>query len=347
MTKDAAKLGRDPSTPAGRAARSWVGFVVSIGLTVAILAWVWSRHSLAWSAVRDQVLRADLGLLALVFVGSAAFHVFFGAHKLHCILRAAGVDIRFAETLKIRLGAGPMRALLPLSAGELIQLFYFRANKQMQLTSASGIVVFDKGINLLGALSWFAVGLTFAPSGTVRLAGSVEARWLGLLPGVLIAACLVVIFLVPAHDLAVRIGSAAHPKLGGALANLLAPFRALPPTTKLALVSYGAFFQLRPIVVCFFLLRAVGLNPSLVDTLTAASAAVCAGYIPGFVSGSGPREAVLVEALRSSYAPVDAIFCAGLLMTFAVHLVPALLGAPWTFWFIKRLRSRAAEETAS
>jgi uncharacterized membrane protein YbhN (UPF0104 family) len=329
-----------------RSTRSWAGPLVSVGLTLAFLAWLGARHAVPWSAVRDQAIRSDVVLLAAVFAGSAVFHVFVGAHKLHCVLRAVGVDIRFGETLKLRLGAGPMRALLPLSAGELIQVLYFRANKQMPLTSASGVLAFDKGMNFLGALAWFLLGVTLAPLGTVRLAGAVDAKWLGLLPAGLIVLALAAIFLVRAHNLAARAGAALHPGLGAAIANLLGPFRELPAATKLGLACYGVIFQLRPIVVCYFLLRAVGLRPSMVDGLAAGSAAVCAGYVPGFAAGSGPREAVLVESLRAGYAPVDAIFCAGILMTLAVHIVPAFLGAPWTFWLLTRLRRVAHEEVA-
>ncbi|HQF24523.1 MAG TPA: hypothetical protein PL065_13755, partial [Polyangiaceae bacterium] len=59
---------------------------------------------------------------------------------------------------------------------------------------------------------------------------------------------------------------------------------------------------------------------------------------PGFVVGSGPRETVLVEAFGAAYGPVEAIFLGGLLMTFAVNVFPALLGLPWTVWFLRRLR---------
>ena len=347
MTKSATEVAARPSRPSlGGSARSWGGVVVSVGFTLAILAWIGVRHEVGWSALRDQAAGADIGLVVMVFIGSAVFHVFVGAHKLHCILRAVGVDIRFGETLRVRLGAGPIRALLPLSTGELIQLFYFRVNKQMPLASVSGVIAFDKGVNLMGALAWFLLGLALAPFGMVRLVGAVDAKWLGILPGTLLVACLVVVFFVPAHSLAVRVGGAVHPGLGAALSNLLGPLRELSAMKKIWLASYGVLFQLRPIVVCFFLLRAVGLRPHVIDALAASSAAVCAGFLPGFAAGSGPREAVLVESLRSSYAPVDAILYAGILMTLGVHIFPALVGAPWTFWFLKRLRRNASHEAA-
>ena len=281
--------------------------------------------------------------LVLVFAASAAFHILVGAHKLHCVLRAMGVDIRFFETLRVRLGAGPLRAFLPLSAGEIIHLFYFRSRKRMPLADTSGIVVFDKGTNVFGALLWFAVGLSLAPWGSITLAGAVHASWLALVPvAALLVGCAIAIFLVPAHALMVRVASACHPWFGRTVAGLLAPFRQLPPVRKLALVAYGILFQLRPIVVCFFLLRSLGLRPGWVDALAAASAAVCAGYVPGFVAGSGPRETVLVEVLRTGYAPVEALFFAGVLMTLAVNVVPALIGLPWTLWFLRRLRATPA-----
>ncbi|HNS97019.1 MAG TPA: lysylphosphatidylglycerol synthase transmembrane domain-containing protein [Polyangiaceae bacterium] len=322
-----------------RSPRPWAGFATSIVLSIAILLWLWHRHALVWTSLKTRWATADHALLVAVFGGSAAFHIAAGAFKLHRVLRSMGVDIRWNETLRVRLGAGPVRAFLPFSTGEIIHVLYFRARKRMTVADTSGIMIFDKSMNLIGSLWWLALGIFLASEpriqlGILRQASSVPVA----LIAALLAVSFIIVFIPSIHRHVADAAMIIHPRVGEIVSGMLSPFRQLHTVQKIELLIYGVVFQLRPIVVCFFLLRSLAVPVRWVDTLLAASAAVCAGYLPGFVVGSGPRETVLVEAFGAAYGPVEAIFLGGLLMTFAVNVFPALLGLPWTVWFLRRLR---------
>lgn len=324
-------------------ARNGLGVVAGVALTGAIIAWVWHRHGIGLTALRHGAREADVASVALVFVLSAAFGLIVGAHKLHLVLRAMGVPIRYRETLQVRLASAPARLLLPFASGELMQVLCFRTVAGLPLVRASGAVVFDKGINFLGALCWLVIGAGLGLRGDA--APEAMSRAIPPLTGVLVIALLVgigAVFATPAHGLAVRWGTGLHPKLGGWIASLLEPYRRIEARGKLTLLGYGVVFQARPLVVCYALLAALNVYPGFRAVMAASAAAVCAGYAPGFVAGSGPREAVLLELLRPAGVSPEAGFFVGALMTLSIHVVPAIVGVPWSLRMIGRGRPRAA-----
>jgi lysylphosphatidylglycerol synthetase-like protein (DUF2156 family) len=207
----------------------------------------------------------------------------------------------------------------------------------MRFGRASGAMMFDRGLGLIGSSFWLMVGLVLLPD----LAAPVQALLL-LAVGVVYG---LFFFLTPLHHVAVRIAGRIFPKLGGFVEGILAPFREFSVGRKLFFMAYGVFFQVRSLAVCFLLFLAYGVVISLKHAIAYTSIAVLAGHIPTAV-GSGPREAAIVE-LFSKYGPDARLLSIGLLLTATVHVIPMLVGIPWVAWVLKRLLTRETAPPAA
>jgi hypothetical protein len=336
------------AAPPGRwsVARRLLGLVASVAFSGTILALLWRWHGLGLDQLHHEWHTADKRLLLIVIVGSTLFHIFVGAHKQGLILRYMGVDIGYGEMLKVRMGTGPLRLMLPLSAGEYVQIVYFWGHRRMPLGHATGALVFDKGVNLLGAAFWLTLGLAILPD-IGRLTGgaprSLLLRWAPLVAVLLLFG---LIFFVP-RTLVWGVGLARrlHRRVGDLAGGLTAPFVEFSVGRKLLLVVYGVAFQLRPLLVCLGLLAAYHLPHEGQHVMAYGSIAVFAGYTPGAMAGMGPRELAVVQTFSKLGAPADALFSVGLLMTFAQNVLPMMLGVPWLIWFVRRLRRREPSES--
>ena len=311
-----------------RILRHAVGLALSLAVSAAMIAFLWFYKGIHLDALVSEWNRADKWILAAVIVLSAAFHIFIGAHKMWMVLRTMRVNIGYGEALQVRLGGGPLKTVVPLEAGELINVLYFWHHKKMPFGRASGAMIFDRGLNLIGTSLWLLVGLI--------LLADLGSEWQTVLLIGAGAAYGLFFFFTPLHNLLVRVASRLMPKLGRFFEGILAPFREFTVGQKLFFMAYGAFFQIRSLVVCYCLFWAYGVEVDIRHAIGYTAMAVLAGHMPGVVMGAGPREAAIVE-LFSAYAPADVLLSVGLLMTLSVHAIPIFLGIPWVAWFLKRL----------
>lgn len=337
----------DPSSGERRSpARALAGVVASVLFSALVLAAVWRFNDLDSDLFVASLGRVDAVLLAAVCAASALFHVFVGAHKIRCILRSLGVAIDFREALALRLGADPLRMLVPFRAGELAQMLYVWRTKDVSMGRASGMTLFDRALNLFGTLFWLAVGVALLPEAFAGL-----QRWLGgsqgsepLLrvgaPLVVVSLALILGLWTPIHGVALALARRVHPRVEGFLDGVVAPLRELSTGRKLFFLGYGVVFQLRPLLVCWALLSIHGVDVGVDRLLARASATVLAGQVPGALAGAGPREAALVELFQGGGAAPEVLFAVGLWMTLAVNVIPSLIGLPWTLWFLRSLRRR-------
>jgi len=301
---------------------------VHLAMSLVILVAIYFYKKIDIGTLRAELEKINGTVLLITIIFSAAIHIFIGAHKLWRIMCAMGIDITYSEALKVRLGAGPLRLLAPLDAGELVNILYFCRHKNMPLGRASGAMVLDKGLNLIGITYWLLLGLILLP-------GLSSLKQI-LLVAILGASYIAFFFCIPLHNLVVHITTRLHPKIGRFTEGLLAPFREFSPAKKLYFLFYGLFFSLRPLVVCFLLFYVYGISMKTVQILIGASVAIIAGHIPGTLVGIGPREWVISEVF-SGVASTEVILSVGIMMTLTVHIIPMILGIPWVPWLVKRL----------
>jgi len=348
-TPDAASAPR-PSLNGGRWGRSALLTVGSAAVSAAVLGVLWFANDLDAGALARAFDQVSAAQLLAICAASALFHIFVGAHKSQCVLRSMGVPIGFREALAVRLGADPLRLLLPLRSGELAQMLYFWARKDVALSRASGLAIFDRGLNLFGALFWLALGVALLPEPLRWLqaaTGCSDALVLRIAMMLLVAVVAVIIFLwAPLSKPATAAVSRVSARLGRVLQGMTAPLDELSPWRKVFFLAYGIVFQTRPLLVCWALLWAHGVAVDLDRLLARASVAVLAGQLPGTMAGAGPRETALVELLDDGVTAPEVLLSVGLWMTLAVNVIPMLLGLPWTLWFVRSLRrpGRSVEE---
>ncbi|MBN1669876.1 MAG: flippase-like domain-containing protein [Kiritimatiellae bacterium] len=310
--------------------RHVIGVLVGLLVSAAILAFLYFRKNISLEGVAQEWHKADKRILSLTILGSLLFHVFVGADKLWRVLVCMGVQIPYRELLWVRLGAGPLRMLVPLKAGDILNVLYFWRRKGMEFGRAGGAVLFDRGLNALGAVFWFLFGLLLLP----RL----PVYWQVLVLAGVGAAYLVFVFCRPMQALSMRIARRVSPKLEKVARGIIGPFADFSVPRKLFFLLYGLVFQLRPLAVCCLLFRAYGAAPSLTQIFAYGSVAVLTVHIPGPPVGLGAREAAIVT-LFAGLASDSTLLSVGLLMTLTVHIIPMLLGIPWVPWFLRRLVS--------
>lgn len=310
-------------------------FLLGLGLSLGILSLLHVKTGLHLSMLVGEWRRADQGLLLLTLGLSTAFFVLFGAHKLWLVFRARGLEMPFSEVLRVRLGEGPLRLVLPLKAGELATVIYLWQRRAVPGSEAVGAVAFDRALNILAQGVWLVLGLLALPEPWARepLIATTTVLLLGL----------IVLFASPLHQGLEALAGRLHPRIGRLVAGLLVPFRSIPPGRKLLLLGYGLLFVTRPLWVCWLLFAALGHRPHPARILTYTALAIFAGSIPGPLLGIGPREATLQALFAPQFPEGSGVpLSVTLLFTGVVYLVPFLVGLPWVPWLLRTLAARRA-----
>jgi hypothetical protein len=298
---------------------------LAILISVAILVLLAVKAEIRLENILSQLREVRWGLLVGTLVFSALWHVFVGADKWWRILRAQGAPVKYWEVWRVRFGSDPIRFAVPLKAGEIVNAAYFGRLESLGFSRAAGSVVFDKALNLFGAVFWLYVG--FAAIATVPNSRSLAVHTtVGL-------AVLVLIFSRSARHLVTRLAGRIHPKLKRLGKGVLSAFEEFSPAQKCFFLLYGIIFQLRPLAVCALLFIAFEPNaqqmPTVQQFLAYGSVVVLMSNVPS-MGGIGPREAALMKMFKD-FADPGILLTVGLSMSFAVQLLPAILGIPLMF----------------
>lgn len=294
---------------------------------------------LCWKAgwrleeIGEQFRRIDWSVLALTFVFSALWHMFVGADKWWRILRAQGAPVTYWEVFRVRLGSDPIRLAAPLKVGEVVNAAYFGRLESMGFSRAAGSIAFDKALNFFGTVFWLYVGITAM--------AEIRAERSFALHTAMAAVVLLLICVRPVRQIGVALAGRLHPKLGRFAAGVLSAFEEFSPLKKIGFLLYGIVFQLRPLVVCCLLFAAFHPShlPSAQEFLAYGSVVVLMGNMPS-LAGIGFREAT-VMALFSDYATPATLLSVGLLMSFSIQVIPAILGIPLMFPLLRAVMPRA------
>lgn len=289
-------------------------------LILVVLGW---KAGARLEAIGEQLHRLNWGVFAGILVFSALWHTLLGADKWWRVLRAQGADVRYWEVFRVRLGSDPIRFAAPLKAGEVINAVYFGRLEEFGFGRAAGSIVFDKSLNFFGTVFWLYVGVA-------AMAKLPAAGYLGLHTA-MGGAVLVLICVRPVRRAATLLAAKIHPKLGRLAAGVLSAFEEFSPLKKIGFLLYGIFFQLRPLTVCWLLFVAFQPDrlPSLQEMLALGSVVVLMSNVPS-LGGIGPREATLMAVFAGFAEPVT-LLSVGLLMSFSVQVLPAILGIPLMF----------------
>ena len=301
--------------------RVWLTALVSL----VILVVLGFKAEIRLEKMCEQFRRVNWEILIGTLVFSVLWHVFVGADKWWRILRSAGAPVRYWEVFRVRLGSDPIRFATPMKAGEVVNAAYFGRLEALGFSRAAGSVLFDKALNLFGAVFWLYVGFAAL--------AQMPTSWELAVHTAVGAMVLVLISVRPVRRAATSLAGAIHPKVGRLAAGVLSAFEEFSPARKIGFLLYGIIFQLRPLAVCALLLIAFQPDtarlPSLQQFLAYGSVVVLMSNVPS-MGGIGPREYALVEMFKGC-ADYETLLTVGLSMSFAVQVLPAILGIPLMF----------------
>ena len=328
--------------------RPWKRFVLATGISIAVLLVLFWKTGTKVGDIGNSLRQVNLFILGLTFLISATIHILFGAYKWYLILEGIGCDTTYGEVLFVRMGSDPVRFIMPFKTGELSNIAYFWRVGKLPFARSASWILFDKALNIGGTFLWLVVGLLAV---TISKAmGQVNVKYVAIGSSLVVVSVLA--FIVPmisrkARNLLRGIAAALHKKLGRIVEELLSTFEGIRPGRKALLLVYGILFQLRPLIVCYLLIRAFGSHfsaiPSIPVVLAWGSVVVAFSNVPSTLWGMGPRETALV-GLFGGYAPDAVLISIGLLMAISIHVVPAFFGLPVLENFLATLGSGRAGE---
>ncbi len=308
-------------------AKRIAGLLAALGASACVYALLCKKSHMDIAGLWHVWQGADWFFLSCVLLFSMAVHVFAGADKLWRVLAAADFRAPYWEVLKVRLGAGPLRLLLPVDAGEVMIILFFKRYNKMPVADASGACIFDRGLNFLGMIFWLIMGLVLLSQETGQtVPKALSAVFVGLAYGLFL-------FASPIHKFLISTGGRIHSKIGEFVKGVLGPFSRFTARQKIFFCLYGIIYQARPLIVCYLLFLALGVHPEPGAFLAYTTLVMFAGHLPT-AAGVGPREAALM-LLFSGQAPVGTLFAVGAAMSLFVHIIPMAAGLPWLHWFLK------------
>jgi hypothetical protein len=312
--------------------KRWIVASIVSAAILAVLAW---KTGVRLDSVRLRIANAHWGILVATMAGSALWHMFVGADKWWRILRGLGADVGYWRVFRVRLGSDPLRFALPFKSGELVNALYF-GQRGMGFSRAAGSIAFDKALNFFGTVFWLYVGLAV-------IAATPSAGYLSVHTAVG-AAVLVLLWVPAARHIPARMAGLLHPKLGRVASEVLSAFEEFSPWQKIGYLLYGIVFQLRPLAVCALLFIAFHPEhlPSIQEFLAYGSIVVLMSNIPLTVAGIGPRETTLA-LLFVDFADQASLFSIGLMMSFSIHVIPAIVGIPLMIPLIRDLAVKTPE----
>ena len=323
-------------------------------LAVAVLLALCWKTQTKLGDVFDKMRQANLFDLGVAFTVSALVHILLGAYKWHLILTGMGCRTTFVETLFVRMGSDPLRAVMPFKSGELGNVAYYWRTGRLSFSESVSWVAFDKAVNIGGTCFWLAVGLIILFCS--KAPESLRAQTGHVLVGIGIVVGATAAFFAPLVSSHVRrfliaLAGRVSGKLGRLAGGVLSAFARLRPSRKLWLAILGIIFQFRPLLVLVLLFHAFRADlrsmPSGPEFLANGSVVVAFSNVPGPQWGVGFRE-VALKALFQNFVDPDkaadgrhdarTLIAIGLLMGFAIHFVPAFVGLPFLVQFLNALR---------
>ena len=320
--------------------RIWLMMLISVTLLVVLGI----KAGIRLDNMVDQFHQVNWRLLIGTFVFSVLWHLFVGTDKWWRIMRALGAPVKYWEVFRVRLGSDPIRFAVPLKAGEVVNAVYFARLEALGFSRAAGSVLFDKALNLFGAVFWLYVGFAAI--------AEVPGRWELAVHTAAGGAVLVLICCRSVRRFATSLGGKVHPKLGRLAVGVLSAFEEFSPAKKIGFLLYAIVFQLRPLAVFALLFAAfqpdATLLPSVRQFLAYGSVVVLMGNMPS-MGGLGWR-ALAVKTMFTGPLDDATLVTIGASMSFAVQVLPAILGIPLMFPLLRAVTAGSgatAEESVA
>ncbi|MFA9477513.1 lysylphosphatidylglycerol synthase transmembrane domain-containing protein [Phycisphaerales bacterium AB-hyl4] len=302
----------DAAVGGRRSVKAWLGTFIQVGLTVALLTWLFSDP-----AVREGITRtltqANLGWL-LVGVGLGAVWISAAACRWQIFLRIQGIRISFRRSTGIYLIGMFFTLFLPgLIGGEAVRMVYICRERPKQKTAAALSVMMDHMAGMVAMLATTAAIVAF------------RYEWLAQSPvgiggtaSVLVGLSFAVLGLFAMLIVSKRRLDRGLPEFVPArdkLNALLAAFTLFLTQWRWSLAGIAlSFVTLHGYFAVFYAAgRAFNAPASFIDVFSVMPLIDVASALPISISGLGVREALLENMLHAmADVPAEAAVLIGL-----------------------------------
>lgn len=301
--------------------KKWLSFAVSVVLTLAIFAILFSRIDLAMfmDSVRNisicALLVSLLVLVPIFYISGYRWKLMISDYKA----------ISVSEGIKTYLLSQSLNTITPSRIGDLGKAYFLR-DSRFNMKIGAAAVILEKSFDLISILLFAVLGVLFMKTG------------FGMAYYIILLLCLLLAFLVVAFT--ARLGKGS---LVCRCVSFLIPFKRL---RSLALEMLSYFDTVRKdrkkvtiVILSSFLLWflhlfqgylffwVVGQDIGFFIALGLIPIGILAGMIPVTIAGMGTRDAAFIF-LFSSYAPAQVMILFGLIFSLR-YVIPALLGLLW------------------
>lgn len=274
----------------------------------------------------EAMMAARPGYLAAALAISLFFYTVQSAQMLRWTLRGFSERISFSAALVATTGNMAIRAVLPLSAGELSRAAYLHRNHGVGFVRTTIASVAMLWIKLGWLLTLSALGWALWPSGGALFGGLA-----------LVAATLVFAGGGAALWLGRRARPGDPPRWWGRIQQPLRDASAAARWRPLLVASLHCLLAVvEELVVLWLVLQAMGARVEVIQVVAVVPLCIIAAKVPLTLMGLGTREGMLLLLLHGSCTPAQ-LLGAGLLYSGVEHVVPALLGSLLTWPFVSRL----------
>jgi glycosyltransferase 2 family protein len=313
-------------SPSPSTARRVVLMALKLAVSVALLAWLFSRVDMAalWATAR----RASPAWLAIAFA-IYAFNILLSVWRWRLLVDAQELDVPFRQ-----LGASMLVALffnnfLPSNIGGDVIRVADTARAAGSKTLATTIVLIDRTMGMMGLVLVAACGASMVASGTghVRLPIWPSWLWAGFLAG---AAVGVPMFWSPAGvGRLLQPLTVVHPEWVGVridnVTTTLERFRSRPGALASCFVG-AVLVQMTSVVFHLAIVHALGIPIGAFDLAVAVPLAGVLQMLPVSVNGFGVREAAFCFYFTRIGLPCEQAILLSLCAT-ALAMLFSLTGA--------------------
>jgi uncharacterized membrane protein YbhN (UPF0104 family) len=292
-------------------------------VTIAIFVGLFSK--IRFSEVLVASRQADLRMFFASILVSFAAYIFFSPAKYRVILKILGCPLSFAETLLLRMGSLPIKAVVPFRLGELGRVAYLKTRHKLSYPKGLGSILWGYVLSLFVLLFFIFIG------------------WYFYYPDLSLIIYLIPLFIVVfLTALLFRTGVMerffakflAGPHGPSALPPILAGQR--PSKRIITLFLYSLGFEGCRLFNTLLLFKALGIEIPYSTFFFFAPLTLIASMLPVTLWGLGTRESSVLFFF-SSYALPEKLLAASLLISFVNRLLPVLLGLFFMKPFLNRL----------
>ena len=310
----------------------WLRGSALVTIALAMLGVLLASVDLA--EVAELVSSVSLGWLVVLTVLSLSAWAVLPTWRWHAILGQMGHRVSFGRLMVARIGAQPLKIIIPFRGGEAFRALWLRSAVGVPLLRGLASILFDLFLVALSQAVFLGVGIAILG----------ESAGVQVVPALLLIGLVVTLAARPLHEFGLSVLARFRPAFAARVEPLVHGFLRFPMHTKLRLLGLALLVELGEccsLVACF---RLVGVEVPLASVFALLPLVVGATLLPVTIGGFGTRELAIVWLFRE-WGSKESLTGAALLFATIEFVLPALIGLAFTGRFNREMALEPPETT--